>query len=93
MEECAGRGLWGGAWSVRAQGRPSSLHHHMVTDLEALFWVFTVASLHSHDGLNHQPLAIAQPPAPLWSLGVWGGTGNSNLLITWLGPLSTSPHP
>lgn len=40
MEECAGRGLWGGAWSVRAQGRPSSLHHHMVTDLEALFWVF-----------------------------------------------------
>lgn len=86
---------------VCGEGRGGSLlraghplcHCHVVADLQAPFWVFRLASLHSRDGLNHQPLVIAQPPAPLWSLGVWGGTGNSNPLIAWLGPLSTSPHP
>lgn len=36
---------------------------------------------------------LIQPPAPLPSLVVWGGTESSNSQIAQLVPLATGPHP
>lgn len=56
---------------------PLSQHLYMFTNPETLqtwsFWVFLAASLHSHDCLNHWPLAINWTSRPYqlpWSSGV-----------------------
>ena len=84
-------------WTSHALSRcPILSEYPCVHQPEALwtpsFWVFREASSHSHDWLNHWPLAIDSTsiPSPLpWGQG--GETESSNPLITGLGLLTTSP--
>ena len=74
--------------STPSPGAPLFPNPHVFTNLEAFrtssFWVFTEASLHQHDWLNHWPLEVesASSPSPL----PWGRDGIqcSDPLITWL---------
>ena len=55
--------------------------------LTSVSWLFIGVSLHNHNWLNHWPHDWTQSPVPLSSLEVgdeWGGTENSNVLITGL---------
>lgn len=81
-------------------GAPLSLHPHMFTNPAALesvllgfyggfiTWSWLMESLYTEDWFRLQPL-----PSRRWEERGGVRTEHSNLLITWLAPLATSPQP